>query len=304
MLRDTHAVVAGVLVTQPRPSTDAERRHFLRYTRTQRWPMLQRFPVTDELHVALLAQMLACPPDSIQRLLGSLHDEVRSAAAKMLADDQHRAAISALPFRPGDRIVAVGDSITADRLGWFELLAASVDMIGFSDVHLENLGVSGNTTADVLERFDLLAASRPTHVLLMLGTNDAREHGLAHFHRMASNREAERNLRTLTDLITGDLKAAVTLITPPTIDPARVAVFFADSPVRWQATGISDVAATIRKTDPSCVDLHTATEEHGALDDFLESDGVHPTPAGQAFILGQIVEHLVAGLPCSRPSMR
>ena len=37
-----------------------------------------------------------------------------------------------------------------------------------------NLGLSGNTTADALERFDLLEAFRPTHVLVMLGTNDAR----------------------------------------------------------------------------------------------------------------------------------
>ncbi|GIF51410.1 acyl-CoA thioesterase-1 [Asanoa ferruginea] len=271
--------------------TDAERRHFLRYTRTQSWPMLQRFPVDDDLHAELLAQMLACTPETIRALLRSLHDEARAAAAQLLADDHYRDAVAGLPFRPEDRIAAVGDSITADRLGWFELLAASIDLTGAPQATLVNLGISGNTTADVLERFDLVEAVRPTRVLLMLGTNDARAHGRTGRYRMATTEETGRNLRALVDLITRDLNAPVTIITPPAVNQGRIDSFFSDAPLHWQATAVAEVAGVVHQAAPDALDLHDAISAHGT-DDLLESDGVHPTPAGQRLILARIVDHL------------
>ena len=274
--------------------TDDERRHFLRYTRTRSWPMLQRFPIDDDLHAELLAQMLATTPEAVRSMLGSLRAEARAAAGHLVADDRYRAAVTALPFRPDDTIVAVGDSITADRLGWFELLAASIDLAGTPKPTLVNLGVSGNTTADVLERFDLLAAAQPSRVLLMLGTNDARGHGRTSRHRMATIKETERNLRALIDLITHDLNAGTTVVTPPAVDQARIDTFFRDAPVHWQATAVAEVAHVIREAVPGAVDVHAAAFTPGA-EELLESDGVHPTLAGQRLILAQIVDHLRKG---------
>ena len=149
------------------------------------------------------------------------------------------------------------------------------------------------STADVLERFDLIEAARPTRVLLMLGTNDSREHGRARGYRMATSLETERNLAALLDLIAG-LGAAVTVITPTDVDQDRITAFFAGGPVRWAASAVAETAAVVRKVAPGCVDLHTAMRASGP-GDLLESDGVHPTPAGQRFILTRIVEHLRAG---------
>jgi acyl-CoA thioesterase I len=274
-----------------RTYTDDERRHFLRYTRTRSWPMLQRFPVGDDLHAELLAQMLASTTETVRALLRSLADETRAAAGRLLADEAYREVIATLPFRPDDRIVGVGDSITADRLGWFDLLAASIDLAAVPGPALVNLGVSGNTTADVLERFDLLEAARPSRVLLMLGTNDARAHGRTAGYRMATTHETERNLRALVDLITRDLRAPITVITPPAVDQNRIDAFFSDAPVHWAAAAVAEVAAVVRKVVPGAVDLHRAGHPPGPHD-VLEPDGVHPNPAGQRFILTRIVEHL------------
>lgn len=270
--------------------TDAERRHFLRYTRTRQWPMLGRFPVSDELHSRLLAEMLHSTPEVIGRLTTSLADEVHAAAAHLLSDAAYRDDVGRLPYLSHDRVVAVGDSITADRLGWFELLAASVEATAATGPTLVNLGVSGNTTADVLERFDLLEASGPTRVLLMLGTNDAREHGRAGRHRMVTPPETERNLRTLVDLVTGELGADVTLITPPPVDQLRVDAFFDDAPVHWHAGAVDEVAAVVRKVSPGAIDLHTAVRPISP--DLLEADGVHPSVAGQRAILRYVVQRL------------
>src|SRR5690349_13960906 len=106
-------------MTPPRAFTEAERRDFVRYTRTRSWPLLDRFPVSDELHTELLAQMLATSAASIDAVLRQLEEEARTTAESLLADPEYREAVATLPFRAQDRVVAVGDSVTADRLGWF-----------------------------------------------------------------------------------------------------------------------------------------------------------------------------------------
>ena len=126
--------------------TDDERRNFVRYTRTRRWPLLERFPVDDRLHTELLAQMLACEPATVRALRQSMADDVRTTATRMMAGLRYRTAVRRLPFGPDDRIVAVGDSVTADRLGWFELLSASVRLAGTAPEAMLNLGLSGDTT--------------------------------------------------------------------------------------------------------------------------------------------------------------
>ncbi|WP_199517193.1 SGNH/GDSL hydrolase family protein [Nucisporomicrobium flavum] len=279
-------------MTVERPFTDAERRHFLRYTRTRSWPMLQRYPVGDDLHAELLARMLSTSPESISTLIRSLRDEAEAAAARLLTGSDYRDALAALPFRPDDRIVAVGDSITADRLGWFDVLAASFALAGAPAPTLVNLGVSGDTTADVLERFDLVQASRPSRVLLMLGTNDARAHGPGGGHRMATIHETERNLRALVQLVTRDLRTPITVLTPSVVDQDRIDGYFRDGPVRWDATAVAEVAGIVRKVVPDAVDLYGATQTAGA--DVLEEDGVHPSPAGQQLILRRVLHHLGA----------
>lgn len=60
------------------------------------------------------------------------------------------------------RIVFLGDSLTAggDWASWFP------------DVDAINLGISGNTTDDVLARLDAVIAEAPDDISLLIGTND------------------------------------------------------------------------------------------------------------------------------------
>ncbi len=275
----------------PPLTTTEERERFIRYTRMNRWPLLERFPVPEDLQVEVLASMTGSTTDFVRNTVAAMAAAVERDALQLLADADFKAAVEAIPLAEGDRLVAIGDSVTADRRGWFELLKASIELAVPTGVEVVNLGVSGDTTADVLERLDVIEAARPTWVLLMLGTNDTRYHGPKHAYRMVALAETERNVRALTDFARGDLAADVTLLTPPPGDQERISFSFRDAPVTWRADELDAVAALIRTLDPTCVDVGASMRAR-AFANLLEDDGVHPTVAGQRHIARFVADRL------------
>ena len=273
-------------MTLPRPATDEARRHQLRYTKPECWPVLNRLTLPAAVHAGILAQMLDCTVADVRRLLDELDETVAAAAARLLADPAVRAALEQFPFHDGDRLVAVGDSLTADRIGWFEILRAALRLVG-NGAELVNLGVSGNTTADALERVDLVEAAHPTHVLVMLGTNDSRRHGWRRDHRMVSPHETRRNLAALTDLITDELGTPVRMVTPPPADQHVIDRFFAGQPLRWNAVELAETAEVVRGLDPDCIDVHDALCAPTPSPVF-EDDGVHLNLTGQRAVAATI----------------
>lgn len=265
--------------------------------------MLDRFPVSLAVREELLAQMLGWNAGQVQDCVSDLTASAEATAVVLLADPAYRAALDRLPFRAGDRIAAVGDSLTADRLGWFDLIMTSLRLAGGQDVVTHNLGVSGSTTADALERFDILEAFRPTHVLMMLGTNDARRHGRRRDHRMVSREETRRNLTALVDLVVNELSAEIVLLSPPPADQTRISTFFVDSTVRWTAAEIDAVAAVVREVAPDCIDLHAALPAD-RLGELMESDGVHLNVTGQQVVARAVVQNLAGSVPAAgRPAV-
>ena len=77
----------------------------------------------------------------------------RSAAEQLLADAEFAERVSRLPFRRGDRILAVGDSITDDRQSWAEILGHVLTTARPEDeLTVVNAGLSAHTTAMILRR--------------------------------------------------------------------------------------------------------------------------------------------------------
>lgn len=159
------------------PASDDELSTVLRFTEPAAWPSLARYPIGTERETELLARMFLQPPSKILEMRGAMDETVRSAAAELLAEPALRAAVEALPLGPDDRLVVVGDSLSADQIGWFRILTAAFALAGRTDIRTANVALSGDTTADVIERFDLIQQAAPTHVLIMVGTNDAAHTG-------------------------------------------------------------------------------------------------------------------------------
>jgi lysophospholipase L1-like esterase len=272
--------------TAPDPVTLA------RYTRFEELPVLARFGLPDELLLDLNAAVAGCTRERLASITADQEATVERAAAELLRREDYREAIDALPFESGDRVVTVGDSITADRLGWSFILAESLRQSGRDDVTMVNLAVSGHTTSDTIAMFDLIVAANPTWILQMLGTNDARRHGLTSRVRMLSATETARNIEAIQDLVRLETTARLIVVssTPMNqtmIDQNTQAV---PEPV-WRARDMEELADLVVRLDPAAIDLYTRVQGRHP-DGFWLPDGIHPTIDGQM----AIVSIIVAGL--------
>ena len=279
------------------PTTTDQRRWIIRYTRVEQWPLPARYPVSPATRDAVMADIVGVSPAAAHELAAGFEVARDGLAAQLLGDPSALARLEALGRREDMRLVALGDSVTVDRLSWFDILAAAVQEVhGDGGPVMQNLALSGATTADLLERFDLVQAARPTHVLVMAGTNDARRHGNRAPHQMVSVDETRRNLAAIRSLCSTELGAWTRLLTPTGIDENRVDAAFADQPVGWRATDIDDIAAAVRALDAQAIDIHSGLPVH-TRPELLEADGIHPSATGQLEIARMVLGHLVEDPP-------
>lgn len=267
--------------------------------------MTVRFFHLDKSPVALRAGLGIDEFESLESALagvpsGRSHDIradlasiIARTGAELAAQPTVLDATRHLPFAPGDVVIALGDSITDDLLSWAHLLAEVLRItrpeLGLSVI---NAGITGNTTQEVISRFDTVARARPDWVLQMLGTNDARRHGTAQV-MTTSSEETRRNLKAIHLLIETDTSARLVAMTPPPMDERAVQgwVPFQREQITWRASDIDDVADAVRALPVPVIDIQRALGP--APLPFLLPDGLHPNLAGQR----RIAEAVLVALP-------
>lgn len=104
----------------------------------------------------------------------------KQAALEILQDAAIIDILQAAPFGERATIAAVGDSITDDAQGWFEILRHVLEIGTEGEYRFVNAAVWGNTSLDALRTFERdVVAAKPDWVILALGTMDAmRLHGV------------------------------------------------------------------------------------------------------------------------------
>ncbi|MCM2306589.1 MAG: arylesterase [Sulfuritalea sp.] len=164
----------------------------------------------------------------------------------------------------GSKVLALGDSLTAPHgvkpgEDWPALLAQKTGWV------VINAGISGNTSAQALERLPaLLEEHQPQLVLVSLGGND--------MLRKLSQEQTVANLGRMLDLARASGAKAVLLATPkPSIAGA---VFNSLSPADFYADVAKDKKVPLIKDALPEVLSDTA----------LKSDQLHPNAAGHALL--------------------
>jgi acyl-CoA thioesterase-1 len=180
-------------------------------------------------------------------------------------------------------VAAIGDSITAR----YRLSYSYPDLLGrWREVPVRNFGVSGDTTAQMLDRLADVLDSGPTPqvVVIMGGTND--------IARGMPVEGALRNLQTIAERVRDSGRRPVLVCPPPS------GAFHLDSAMALRA-GLRDYA---RAAGITFVDPWPAMEDRarpGWSRPELALDVLHPNEQGQYVLAEQIARTL--GWPVPPP---
>ncbi|SDY57148.1 SGNH/GDSL hydrolase family protein [Herbiconiux ginsengi] len=262
-----------------------------RFLHPDKYPVLQRTGLLPADLVGLEAAMAGTDEAALHGYRAEFAREVHSAVSGLSPD-----AASRLPFRPGEVVVALGDSITDDSLSWAHQLQAYLDRHRPDDgIRVVNAGITGHTTQEAIARIDRLIALGPDWVIQLLGTNDARRHGAARV-QMQSIGETRRNLALLAELVAAETGATLVSMTPPPVIEADADAWvpFHSERITWRETDVAAIAEAVRQQATILVDVHRVFLDHATTTRaaLLLPDGVHPTVAGQRLILEVLLDTL------------
>ena len=174
----------------------------------------------------------------------------------------------------GKKVLFVGDSITADRLGYRGIVTKAAGFNSF------NAAISGAVSTDMF-RFikDNIQNFNPDIISVMIGTNDSLI--IADEKNLVSKEEYEKNIEQILS-ISKKSGAKVLISTLPPTDEKRF-----NSPNKANNNAnIGDYCEIIRKIakkhDVILNDFFEKSQSE-KLEKIIEDDGIHLTPYGQSF---------------------
>ncbi|GAA3527554.1 hypothetical protein GCM10022234_25980 [Aeromicrobium panaciterrae] len=233
-------------------------------------------------------------PQEYAEVRAEFDNRTRDAATDLLADAELASRVERLPFRRGDRILAVGDSITDDLQSWAEILRHVLTLARpDDDLTVANAGLSAHTTAMVLRRWPSMLHPGADWIICGLGGNDVTR--IADSKPQVTLAESVDNLGELSRIAAERTQAQWVWLTPVPVDEERVAASpaFRYGASTWRNSDITALADAISAFDEPVVDLVDAfgTPSDPALHG---PDGVHPSLAGQQRIVTALIETLTA----------
>ncbi|MGV9535885.1 SGNH/GDSL hydrolase family protein [Streptosporangium sandarakinum] len=245
-----------------------------------------------------IANLFGLDVDVYRRTRQAYGAQARDAATDLLADPGFAAKVDRLPFKAGQRVMAIGESTTGDLLSWFEILRHLLDLRRPADaITLINTAVSGQTTTQALAALPGLCLQRPDWVLCMLGANDVQRlrsaEEPADGPTLVSLAETERNLRALRELTARRTAARRVWLTPPTVDEARVAAYppFQHLGITWANHDIDAVGHIVTRLPDVTVDTRPVIAGRTA-EPFHTEDGLHLSLTGQRALAAALVDAL------------
>jgi lysophospholipase L1-like esterase len=249
-------------------------------------------PGMDE---ALMARLFGLDLEGYREVKGRFDANTRKAARELLEDPAFAEHVDRLPFRAGDTVIGIGDSLTDDLQSWLEIVRHLLEERRPRDeIRIVNAGLSAHTTAMVLRRFvPNVVAREPDWIVCLLGGGDATRVGPEPNKTQVSLEETAKNLEAMRRIAQTQTEANWVWITPPTFDEERAAAYppFRMGQSHWRNEDVLAIGDFIRKQKEPVVDLQ-AVFGTPADPELQGPDGVHPSLAGQKAIARVFVETL------------
>ena len=224
---------------------------------------------------------------------------IAALAALLVFPSSLRAEDAAQPLKKDDRIVFLGDSITAGGVkpqGYVTLLTAAIKA-AHPDLGIETFGagISGNKVPNLQARLEKdVIAKKPTLVFIYIGINDVWHWKKNNEGVMAGGTTKELFESGLKDIIAkvNAAGARVILCTPSVIGEKNDGSNERDAMLEEYSVISRKVAAD---TGSQLVDLRKAFIDHLKANNpdnlpkgILTGDGVHLNPKGNAFVAAEM----------------
>jgi acyl-CoA thioesterase I len=243
---------------------------------------------------AVAARLFSLSRRRYRKAISWFEQGLETALAGFLADRELSEAVDRLPFTPGCTVVGLGDSITDDYQSWFEILRRTWDYrYGGGTVNFVNAGISGDTTTEIVARMLGVVTARPSWVICMAGTNDARRHGRGEAEVLVSLDETRRNYASIERTIREVCGAESLWITlPPVVESAIGAHWFlGPMALSWKNEDLALRSSLLASLGFRVVDVRS-NFGNPVDPQLLLPDGLHPSLAGQLGIARSVIEAL------------
>ena len=237
------------------------------------------------------AALLGVDPETYRAELARMRSAVKDAAGELLTDPAVAAMVDRLPLHKGARIVAFGDSHTADPQSWAAIVAEVLAARRPADaLSVAVRAVPGETTTHGLVRIGEALALQPDWLLFFIGVNDARTQGPSPTKTLVDRSETARNLAAVRSRAAHETKARCLWITPPAVIEDRVATHWGLSRfgVCFRNEDVAAVACAVREFGGPTIDLFSILGSPPPAD-LLMDDGLHFTLAGQRRIALEVL---------------
>jgi len=143
------------------------------------------------------------------------------AAGEILKDPDLLEYIEKLPFKSGETIAVMGDSITDDRQGWFQIFRNVLDLATpKASFKYVDASLSDSLSADALRRMERdVLSHEPDWILIALGSQDAQRLHLTTGRTLVSLAEFWENINAIESAVMQNCKNPPVWITPPPVIP-------------------------------------------------------------------------------------
>lgn len=265
----------------------------------------KRYPLLPGIqNKEAIAGLMGIGTDELEKLRGRFASNAKQAAIELLEDGEVHQWIEELPFEKGDTIVALGDSITDDLQGWFNIFEHVLE-IGLEDPDFTfiNSGVSYDTSTDALKRLNRdVLDHEPDWVMVALGTFDAQRLHVAPNRPLVSMADYWENLNTIESTVAEVTDNPLIWITPPPVITEmlqQIRLFNFDlfeedlSSIREILTGKQGyiVDPLGERMDEEEEDQQEGNSEGPAPWNYL-SDGLHPSLSGHVNTVKELIRFL------------
>lgn len=240
------------------------------------------------------AILLGISVEELKTYRANFDENAKQAALELLKEEEIVDLITKLPLDGSETFAVLGDSITEDAQGWFEILrhvlTISVPRESFKFV---NAGVAYNTTTDALRRIDRdILIQDPDWVFVALGTFDAQRLNIIPDRTLIPLSETWENIESIQAILDEAISNPVYWITPAPV----IQELLSENPLyeyTIEAKDLAQVQQVVAGKAGVIIDsLGSRMGKNGPEAWNYQNDGLHHTLSGHINVVKLILKKM------------